>query len=64
MQVGVVFPQTEMFDVVSGEWTRLPDMQTPRHGTGAAALDGVVYVPGGANREGFGAVDVMEAFVP
>jgi hypothetical protein len=29
-------------------------MKTPRHGIGAAVLDGKVYVRGGATREGHG----------
>jgi hypothetical protein len=35
-------------------------MATPRHGTGGAVVDGVFYVPGGANVTGFAAVDTHE----
>ena len=35
-------------------------MSVPRHGTGAAAVGGMVVVPGGATVEAFGAVDVVE----
>jgi N-acetylneuraminic acid mutarotase len=55
-----VFPQTELYDPATDEWTALPDMPTPRHGMGAAAVDGALYVPGGATRETFGAVDDFE----
>ena len=45
-------------------WEALEPMPTPRHGTGAAELDGVIYVPGGATMQAFGAVDTHEAYVP
>lgn len=55
-----VFPQTELYDPAADAWTALPDMRTPRHGMGAAAIDGALYVPGGADREAFGAVATFE----
>jgi hypothetical protein len=39
-------------------------MRTPRHGLGAAVWDGVLYTPGGATVESFGAVDTHETFTP
>jgi hypothetical protein len=36
-------------------------MLTPRHGMGAAVWNNVLYVPGGASRELFGAVSTHEA---
>lgn len=57
-----VFPQWEVYDAVADSWTALPDMPTPRHGSGAAAVDGVVFVPGGAGVAAFGAVDTHEAW--
>jgi N-acetylneuraminic acid mutarotase len=57
-----IFDQHEAYDVAADTWTTLEPMRTPRHGTGAAAIDGVLYVPGGATREGFGAVATNEAF--
>lgn len=42
-----VFNQSEVFDTESQEWTELKPMQVPRHGTQAAAVGGLVYVPGG-----------------
>lgn len=59
-----VFPQVEAYDPVSDVWKPLVAMRTPRHGMGAATVDGAVYVPGGADRQGFAAVDVHERFVP
>ena len=62
-----VFPQAELYDPATDEWTALPDMPTPRHGMGAAVSEGgdQLYVPGGATRETFGAVATFEAlYVP
>jgi N-acetylneuraminic acid mutarotase len=59
-----VFPQTEAYDPVTDDWKSLLEMRTPRHGMGAAGVDGAMYVPGGADRQAFAAVDVFERFVP
>src|SRR5207247_1875845 len=40
------------YDVTRRGWNRLPDLPTPRHGLGVAALDGVVYVIGGGPQPG------------
>lgn len=58
-----VFAQFEVLDTVEGTWTSLTPMPSPRHGMGAAAVDGVVYVPGGADVQAFGAVATHEAWV-
>jgi N-acetylneuraminic acid mutarotase len=52
-----VFDDIEAYDPVSDRWETLPPMLAPRHGLAAAALDGSIYLPGGASTEGFGAVD-------
>jgi N-acetylneuraminic acid mutarotase len=59
-----VFPQAEAYELATDTWQQLPPMPTPRHGTGAAALDGVIYIPGGATVQAFGAVDTVESFTP
>jgi N-acetylneuraminic acid mutarotase len=59
-----VFPETEAYDPAKDVWQKLEPMLTPRHGTGAAELKGVFYVPGGATRQGFGAVATNESFGP
>ncbi|MCB9733968.1 MAG: kelch repeat-containing protein [Deltaproteobacteria bacterium] len=59
-----VFADVEVYDPATDTWSRLAPMPTPRHGTGAAALGGVVYVPGGADHESFGWVDTFEALTP
>jgi N-acetylneuraminic acid mutarotase len=50
-----VFPQVEVYDPETRRWTSLDAMAVPRHGTGAASAGGLIYVPGGATRAGFGA---------
>jgi N-acetylneuraminic acid mutarotase len=56
-----VFSQVEAYTVSRDRWDALVPMATPRHGMGGAVIDGVMYVPGGATRGGFGAVDTHEA---
>jgi N-acetylneuraminic acid mutarotase len=56
-----VFSQVEVYTVSLDRWESLDPMPTPRHGTGAAVVDGVLYVPGGAIVQGFAAVDTHEA---
>lgn len=59
-----VFAQVEAYAPATDAWTTLAPMPTPRHGLGAAAWAGRLYVPGGATRDGFGAVDVHEVLTP
>lgn len=58
-----VFDDVEAYDPVSDSWYALPPMLEPRHGLGAAALDGRIYLPGGASALGFGAVGEHTVFV-
>jgi N-acetylneuraminic acid mutarotase len=57
-----VFPQTEAYDPATDAWQIFDDMRTPRHGTGAAGVGDQLFVPGGADVQGFGAVDTNEVF--
>lgn len=59
-----VFEEVSRYDPGMDVWTELPAMPIPRHGTGAAALGGIIYVPGGATTQAFGAVDTHEAYIP
>lgn len=59
-----IFDSTESYDPATDTWLTLTPMRTARHGMQAVGLAGVLHVPGGATREGFGAVDVFDAFRP
>ena len=59
-----VFDAAEAYDPATDTWTVLEPMTTPRHGTGAAAFNDRVWVPGGADEDLFAAVATNEAFVP
>ncbi len=56
-----VFPQVEAYDPIKNTWSTPPAMRTPRHGTGAATVDDVFYVPGGGDVQAFGATAIVEA---
>jgi len=48
-----VFPDMDVYDPVANRWTALAPLPTPVHGvTGAAFVDGVIYIPGGGTRSG------------
>lgn len=59
-----VYDQVEAYDVAADRWRSLDPMPNPRHGMWAAAVDGRIYVPGGAARQAFGAVDTHEILTP
>ena len=59
-----VFAEVEAYTVSTDTWTALPSMTTPRHGVGGAVVDGAFYVPGGATKTGFDAVDTHEVLQP
>lgn len=56
-----VFSEVEVYTVSADRWDSLDPMPTPRHGMGAAFVDGVLFIPGGATRAGLGAVDTHDA---
>jgi N-acetylneuraminic acid mutarotase len=56
-----VFVEVEVYDPSSDRWTTLDPMALPRHGIGAVTIAGLIYVPGGATRAGFGATDHADA---
>ena len=47
---GRTIEQVELFDPRTRRWRRLPDMRTPRHGLGGAALNDRVYSSAGRAR--------------
>jgi N-acetylneuraminic acid mutarotase len=59
-----VFAEVEAYAPAEDSWESLTPMATPRHGMGAAAWDGRLYVPGGATTSGFAAVATHEVFTP
>jgi N-acetylneuraminic acid mutarotase len=59
-----VFAEVEAYTPATDGWRALPPMPTPRHGLAAAGWDGRLYAPGGADRQGFGAVAVHEVLTP
>lgn len=59
-----VFDDNEGYNPATDTWTAFEPMRSPRHGTGAAALGDTIFVPGGATRDNFGAVDIHESFTP
>jgi N-acetylneuraminic acid mutarotase len=59
-----VFPQVEAYDPGTDTWQAFPDMLFPRHGLGAGADEGRIYLPGGASQQGFGAEDTHTVYIP
>lgn len=59
-----VFGENESYDAPSDRWDYHEPMRTARHGTGAAAIDGIIFVPGGADVQSFGTTELNEAFEP
>jgi hypothetical protein len=57
-----VFDQVESFD--GDQWTQHSPMPHPKHGVGGAVWDGALYLCGGANVQGFGAVGTTDVFRP
>lgn len=47
-----IFDETEMYDTVLDQWTRLPRMEVARHGTAAVTVGSKVYIPGGGSATG------------
>jgi N-acetylneuraminic acid mutarotase len=56
-----VFSQVEVFVPGTNSWYSLPNMRTPRHGTGGASIGNTFYVPGGAAVQAFGASAEVES---
>jgi len=58
-----IFHEVEAYDPATNAWTRLPPMQTGRHGISAAVIGNGIYLPGGATLQGFGATAVNDVYV-
>jgi N-acetylneuraminic acid mutarotase len=59
-----MFDEVESYDPARDTWQVHTRMAPPRHGTGAATVEGRIYVPGGADVQAFGAVSKHQVFVP
>eukprot|EP00803_Ostreobium_quekettii_P008409 evm.model.scf_171.12 EVM.evm.TU.scf_171.12 scf_171:115052-117821(+) len=59
-----VFPRVEVYDAQEDVWWDAGKMATPRHGMGAAAYNGSIYVPGGATVAMLSAVSIFDKFTP
>ncbi len=59
-----VFSQVERYDPAQNHWALVSTMPVPRHGIGAAAIGGRIYLPGGGFQQGFGATAHHDAFDP
>jgi N-acetylneuraminic acid mutarotase len=54
-----VFEENDMFNPSTNRWERLQPLPLPIHGlTGAAFLNGLIYIPGGATARGVSGSDV------
>ena len=60
----IAVTDVDRYDPATDSWQALPDMPNPRHGFGAVAVDGKIYLPGGADTMALGAIDVNSVFVP
>ncbi len=50
---GGVYPDHDLYDPVSDKWSRVGSMPVPVHGvTGAAFVNGLIYLPGGGTSSG------------
>jgi N-acetylneuraminic acid mutarotase len=57
------YPQLQVYDFASGEWSLGPDMPSPRHHVGGATLDDKLYVAGGRG-EADHSLDTFERYDP
>jgi N-acetylneuraminic acid mutarotase len=59
-----VFDEVESYSPDTQTWTSHGPMIDPKHGVGGAVWDGALYLCGGANVEGFGAIATTSVFRP
>lgn len=59
-----IYEQNESYEPSTDRWRTEPPMPTPRHGIAAAVIGRIIYLPGGATRQGFGVTATHQAFVP
>lgn len=59
-----MFANVESYSLASDRWVEHDAMPNPKHGVAGATWDGALYLCGGADREGFGAVGTTDVFRP
>jgi hypothetical protein len=59
-----IFNSTEMYEPAGNRWIAKEPMPTARHGIGAAAIDGRIYVPAGGREPGYAATQANEMYTP
>ena len=59
-----VFREVEEYDPVTDSWRSMTTMPEGRHGIGAVSTQDRIFIPGGANAEGFGPTVRHDAFQP
>jgi len=59
-----VYSEVEAYTPATNTWETLTPMVSPRHGMGAAVIEGRLYVPGGADKQAFSAVATHDVFTP
>ncbi len=59
-----LFEEHEVYDTRTDTWDVAPVMPVARHGLAAVTLDDRILFPGGAIVQGFGAVAIVDSFVP
>jgi N-acetylneuraminic acid mutarotase len=61
-----VFPDHDVYNPLTDEWTALEPLPTPTHGvTGAAFLNGLIYMPGGGLEQGGNSgSDIFQVYNP
>jgi len=57
-----IFGQVEAYDTVTDMWSSLPSMELPRHGAGAVALGGRIWIPGGGVKTAMAPVGIVDSF--
>jgi N-acetylneuraminic acid mutarotase len=57
-----IFGQVEAYDTMTDTWSSLPPMEVPRHGTGAVALAGNIWIPGGGVKTAMAPVGIVDSF--
>jgi len=64
MAASGVFPNVEAYTLATDSWVALSPMPNPKHGVAGAVWAGALYLCGGADQEGFGAIAATDILRP